>query len=108
MRAPCCKRWFDCPQCHAEAADHELLKTMEIVMACKKCSKVFRKDSSRQLDESDEYCPHCDNHYVIAAIEPTPFITVESNDPRFLQKDQRMKASAIDLHEDELLDLMNC
>lgn len=46
MRAPCCRRWFDCPQCHAEAADHELLKCAEIVLACKKCSKVFRKDAT--------------------------------------------------------------
>lgn len=30
---------------------------------CKKCKKAFRKDMS-EYDESDEYCPHCDNHYV--------------------------------------------
>ena len=46
VRAPCCKRWFDCPQCHAESAtDHKLLKIHELVMACKQCKKVFRKDS---------------------------------------------------------------
>ena len=46
VRAPCCKRWFDCPKCHEEAAgDHKLLKVHEIVMACKECKKVFRKDS---------------------------------------------------------------
>ncbi|PSR80401.1 hypothetical protein PHLCEN_2v6734 [Hermanssonia centrifuga] len=30
---------------------------------CKKCKKAFRKDMS-EYDDSDEYCPHCDNHYV--------------------------------------------
>ena len=30
---------------------------------CKKCKKAFRKDMST-YEESDEYCPHCDNHYV--------------------------------------------
>ena len=30
---------------------------------CKKCKKAFRKDMTN-YDESDEYCPHCDNHYV--------------------------------------------
>ena len=30
---------------------------------CKKCKKAFRKDMS-VYEESDEYCPHCDNHYV--------------------------------------------
>lgn len=44
VRAPCCKKWFDCPECHAEAEKHELSKTMEMVFACKKCKKVFRKD----------------------------------------------------------------
>ena len=44
IRAPCCKRWFDCPECHEEKTDgHELEKTMEMVFACKKCRKVFRK-----------------------------------------------------------------
>jgi hypothetical protein len=30
---------------------------------CKKCKKAFRKDMS-VYEESDEYCPYCDNHYV--------------------------------------------
>ena len=30
---------------------------------CKKCKKAFRKDMAN-YEESDEYCPHCDNHYV--------------------------------------------
>lgn len=30
---------------------------------CKKCKKAFRKDMA-EYEESDEYCPHCDNHYV--------------------------------------------
>jgi uncharacterized CHY-type Zn-finger protein len=46
VRAPCCRKWFECPECHAEASDHPLLKTTELVFACKKCKKVFRKDST--------------------------------------------------------------
>ena len=46
VRAPCCRKWFDCPECHAEEADHPLQKTIELVFACKKCKKVFRKDST--------------------------------------------------------------
>ncbi len=34
--------------------------------ACKKCKKVFRKDLA-MFEESDEFCPHCDNHFVIEA-----------------------------------------
>lgn len=32
---------------------------------CKKCRKAFRKDMTK-YEESDEYCPNCDNHYVRA------------------------------------------
>lgn len=30
---------------------------------CKKCKKAFRKDMT-VFEDSDEYCPHCDNHFV--------------------------------------------
>ena len=40
-----------------------------MVFACKKCKKCFRKDMT-QFEEPDEYCPHCDNHYVIEAVTP--------------------------------------
>lgn len=30
---------------------------------CKKCKKAFRKDMTR-FEEADEFCPHCDNHFV--------------------------------------------
>eukprot|EP01111_Echinosteliopsis_oligospora_P006354 TRINITY_DN2045_c0_g1_i1.p1 TRINITY_DN2045_c0_g1~~TRINITY_DN2045_c0_g1_i1.p1 ORF type:complete len:113 (+),score=19.74 TRINITY_DN2045_c0_g1_i1:101-439(+) len=69
IRAPCCKSWFDCAECHKEKSDHDLTKTSEMVFACKKCKKVFRKDMSN-FDESDEYCPGCDNHYYIEAKTP--------------------------------------
>lgn len=63
IRSPCCRQWFDCAECHAEVADHKLAKTIEMAFLCKKCKKAFRKDMSA-YEESDEYCPHCDNHYV--------------------------------------------
>ena len=66
IRPPCCKRWFDCSECHFEVYedDHELEKSMEFVFACKKCKKTFRKDVT-EYEDADEYCPHCDNLYVI-------------------------------------------
>ena len=66
IRAPCCKKWFDCPECHEETQDHELMKSMEFVFACKKCKKVFRKDVG-EFEEADENCPRCDNHFIIEA-----------------------------------------
>ncbi|PWN24126.1 hypothetical protein BCV69DRAFT_280028 [Microstroma glucosiphilum] len=66
VRAPCCQRFFDCPQCHAESSDHPLRKTTEMAFVCKACKRAFRKDLS-VFEESDEYCPWCDNCYVISA-----------------------------------------
>jgi hypothetical protein len=95
-------------------------------MACKGCKKVFRKDSryvSHRLivkliklisllspffcrmdnDESDEYCPYCDNHYVLPAVEPE---SQNINLSELLQQqliqfnDPRMKSKFSDLDEE--------
>lgn len=34
------------------------------------------------FDFSDEYCPHCDNHFVIEAREPEARLHVEGDDAR--------------------------
>lgn len=58
IRAPCCRRFFDCPECHAEASDHELLKRDELAFVCKKCRKAFRRDVHDFVEDSAaEYCP---------------------------------------------------
>lgn len=67
VRAPCCQRFFDCPQCHVEVSDHPLARTTELAFVCKKCRRAFRKDLERFEEGSDEFCPHCDNCYVIDA-----------------------------------------
>ncbi|KAI9595373.1 hypothetical protein BDF19DRAFT_68773 [Syncephalis fuscata] len=104
IRSPCCKRWFDCPQCHAESSDHTLRKTLEMVFACKKCRKVFRKDM-QEFEEEDEYCPHCDNQYIIPA-QTAEMAKAGANlveiDPRTIH-DDRVRPPT----EEELLDLLN-
>ncbi|KZS88198.1 hypothetical protein SISNIDRAFT_446185 [Sistotremastrum niveocremeum HHB9708] len=94
IRAPCCKKWFDCAECHGESESHRLAKTMEMAFMCKKCKKAFRKDMNT-YEESDEYCPHCDNHYVIDAKTPQAVLEVEGEDIRKdarMLKDERVKA----------------
>ncbi|RPB03470.1 hypothetical protein L873DRAFT_1826154 [Choiromyces venosus 120613-1] len=86
LRSPCCKKWYDCIACHAEAETHALLQRHEVVFACKKCKKCFRKDT-QEWDESDEYCPHCDNHFVIEAKVPRAVVEFEGEDVR---RDARM------------------
>lgn len=69
------------------------MKNTEMVFACKKCKKCFRKDST-EFEESDEYCPHCDNHFVIEAVTPKPALQVEGEDARIdnrMLKDDRVR-----------------
>lgn len=86
IRSPCCRKWFDCADCHAETQSHPLLRHTEMVFVCKKCKKAFRKDTS-EFEESDEYCPHCDNHFVLKAVTPQMGLKIESEDMRI---DSRM------------------
>ncbi|CAG7978524.1 unnamed protein product [Penicillium nalgiovense] len=110
IRSHCCRKWFDCAECHQESESHMLQKSAEMIFACKKCKKCFRKDAA-EFDEtyarnglkakrqradfafSDEYCPHCDNHFVIDAIEPEARLHVEGEDARIdnrMLKDERV------------------
>ncbi|KAK1925933.1 hypothetical protein DB88DRAFT_509579 [Papiliotrema laurentii] len=57
------------------------------------CKKAFRKDMTT-YEEADEFCPHCDNHYVIEAKEPKAMVGVEGEDARVdarMLKDDRVK-----------------
>lgn len=79
--------------------DHQLRKTTEMVFGCKKCKKVFRKNLE-EYDDCDEYCPHCDNHYVIEAKSPEMAIGVEGEDPRIM-RDIRLRQ--MELFEEDLM-----
>lgn len=58
-----------------------------------------------QFEDSDEYCPHCDNHFVIEAREPKARLEVEGEDVRKdarMLKDDRVKAKeGFTIWEDE-------
>ncbi|KAJ9196663.1 hypothetical protein DTO164E3_6193 [Paecilomyces variotii] len=111
IRSPCCRKWFDCAECHYEQESHPLMQSFDMTFACKKCKKCFRKDTSEFEDSqrdiwplqlvtnvnSDEYCPHCDNHFVIEAKTPTPALRVEGEDARIdsrFLKDDRVRGTA--------------
>jgi hypothetical protein len=67
-----------------------------MIFACKKCKKCFRKDV-KEFEEADEYCPHCDNHFVLDALTPKAAISVEGADVRVdsrMIKDERTKTGA--------------
>jgi dTDP-4-dehydrorhamnose 3,5-epimerase-like enzyme len=58
----------------------------------------------REFDEVDEYCPHCDNHFVIEAKEPVMMMGVEGEDPR-MNRDWREKQFRM-LEEDMMAERM--
>ena len=73
---------------------------------CKKCKKAFRKDMT-VYEESDEYCPHCDNHYVginvlflqiLLRVFP-PFQVIEAKTPQ-----QVVEVEAEDIRKDARYD----
>ncbi|CAO3684609.1 unnamed protein product [Umbelopsis vinacea] len=108
IRAPCCRRWFDCAECHAEISDHPLRKASEMAFACKKCKKTFRKDLS-DFEDEDEFCPHCDNHFVLEAVSPEASLGVEGEDIRVdsrMIKDprQRLKQDPTSIYDVEVSD----
>eukprot|EP01106_Pelomyxa_sp_JSP_P014001 TRINITY_DN4330_c0_g2_i2.p1 TRINITY_DN4330_c0_g2~~TRINITY_DN4330_c0_g2_i2.p1 ORF type:complete len:111 (-),score=35.23 TRINITY_DN4330_c0_g2_i2:196-528(-) len=92
VRAPCCQRWFDCPQCHEEQADHPLARSWELTLVCKHCRRCFRVDPrDGEADEADEHCPHCDNHYVLPAKLPQRKVVLELEGPPEMLRDPRVR-----------------
>ncbi|KAI9874892.1 MAG: hypothetical protein M1823_007587, partial [Watsoniomyces obsoletus] len=48
----------------------------------------------------DEYCPNCDNHFIVPAKTPQAALKVESDDTRMdsrMLKDERLKQADDDL-----------
>ncbi|KAL8738888.1 MAG: hypothetical protein Q9181_000415 [Wetmoreana brouardii] len=49
-----------------------------------------------EAPSSDEYCPHCDNHFVLEAVTPTPALQLEGEDARVdarMLKDDRVRTA---------------
>ena len=49
------------------------------------------------LSASDEYCPHCDNHFILEAKTPAASLNVEGEDVRIdarMLKDDRVRAKS--------------
>ena len=51
-----------------------------------------------KLSNSDEYCPHCDNHFVLDAVAPEAALRVEGEDVRVdarMLKDDRIQSEEL-------------
>lgn len=85
---------------HEENEDHNLKKTFDITMICKKCRKAFRKDLS-DFDETDQYCPNCDNEYVL----PSVGVQKQIEQERALQQEQSLRDQIMNEHLNKLNNL---
>jgi len=80
-----------------------------MIIACKKCKKVFRRPPVDQWEESDEFCPHCDTHLVTDSVEERQqqlpkgmaIVKVEGDGEMF---DARVKSKSTQLTGVELTD----
>ncbi len=76
---------------NAESALGKIPKNSRIGIHQHNLEAVHTTKASR----SDEYCPHCDNHYIIDAKTPQAVLKVDGEDVRRdarMLKDDRMKA----------------
>jgi hypothetical protein len=44
--------------------------------------REYSFELSTKMPTSDEYCPHCDNHFLLVAKTPKPNLNIESADVR--------------------------
>ena len=58
IRAACCSTWVDCWQCHDERQDHKFKISSVLVLLCKECQNVFKKDLAT-FSANDTECPFC-------------------------------------------------
>jgi len=94
LRAPCCKTWWDCSQCHNEAQGHELEKKWELTFGCKKCKHVFRKDMREFEEDVDGFCPKCDNQFWVDAQQPKMGMAISVQGDSNMVRDDRQKDRA--------------
>lgn len=119
---------YDCPECHEEAnPDHELLYIKPFTrylqeanqLICVSLARNAKKYSAKtsglnnlllvigsHYEEADEFCPNCDNHYVIEAkvVDQGMAIQVEGEDARIM-RDFRQKQRYL-MAEDVLADVL--
>lgn len=71
-----------------------LQKKRQRVRGCVRISAAPGNEQRLMFLGSDEYCPHCDNHFVLEAKTPAPSLEVEGEDVRVdarMLKDERMR-----------------
>mmetsp|Transcript_5044 Transcript_5044/g.10211 ORF Transcript_5044/g.10211 Transcript_5044/m.10211 type:complete len:110 (-) Transcript_5044:10-339(-) len=77
FQASCCRRWFECSECHDEVSDHQFEFQKRLKMFCKPCSTTFERDL-KLLTIKDKNCYVCGNCWCIPGVTPESAILEES------------------------------
>lgn len=78
VQAPCCKRWFECSECHDEVSTHPFQFIQRLRFTCKECRRCFPRDFGI-FSESDKLCDHCKARWVVTGVTPESKIFEEAN-----------------------------
>lgn len=79
IQSPCCKKWFECTECHDENCNHPYKYATEIRFCCKQCKTCFLR-KFKFFSEADKKCSVCDVLWVMPAVTPESKLINESMD----------------------------
>mmetsp|Transcript_4030 Transcript_4030/g.6245 ORF Transcript_4030/g.6245 Transcript_4030/m.6245 type:complete len:114 (-) Transcript_4030:60-401(-) len=68
IQSPCCKKWFECSECHDEnVVTHSFKFAPKLRFVCKNCRSCFFRHF-KHLSERDKQCPVCGNRWILPGV----------------------------------------
>jgi uncharacterized CHY-type Zn-finger protein len=78
FQAKCCKKWFECTECHDENSDHKYQFSSQLRFTCKSCRACFDRNF-KHFSDRDKCCSVCAMPWVIPGITPESKLFEASN-----------------------------
>lgn len=78
FQSPCCKKWFECTECHDEMCDHKYKYSPILRFTCKNCRSCFDRNFNH-FSVKDKACSICGVLWVIPAVTPESKLINDSN-----------------------------
>ena len=77
IQSPCCRKWFECSECHDENCTHPFKFSSELRFCCKQCRTCFSR-KFKFFSEADKQCSVCGVLWVMPAVTPESKLIHES------------------------------
>jgi uncharacterized CHY-type Zn-finger protein len=79
FQSPCCKKWFECTECHDEnSPSHSFKFAQSLKFVCKKCKSCFSR-SFKHFSEKDKLCSVCGVRWVMPGVTQESHMFAEVN-----------------------------